>query len=171
MLACVVFLLDSCQREKISGADVYCDSVVCLQNEVVLQMDSFFQSMHYVKYDTPLFYDKAWTKNEQTILALKKLGGYKGNTSLQNASLQVLAVVQHILETDAVQMVKLDSLLLKNYDKSKVDVLDSLQNEAIIWLSRAVEDFDACQMTFLNDFGFDVEFVDEEPIGKEEVKK
>ena len=161
----------SCQREKVAGADVYCDSVVCLQNGVVLQMDSFLQSMHYVKYDTKEFYDKAWNKNEETVLKMKELGGYKGNASLQKASLQVLSVVQHVLETEAVQMVALDSLLLQNYDKAKVDVLDSLQNEAIVKIVRAVEEFDSCQMIFLNDFGFDVEFDDEEPIGKEEEKQ
>ena len=163
LLLFVVFCsLSSCRNKKIDGADTYCDSLIPLQNSVLFQVDSFFQSTRYVKYDTRAFYNKAVAVNNSTILKIKELGGYNGENSLNVASLQMLSAIGKMLDEEGKAIVELDSLLLKNYDHKFVVRLDSLETEAINKLQKQQSSFDSCQVHFLENFGFDVIFDDVE---------
>jgi len=161
LLCCgILGSLTSCRNKKIDGADSYCDTVVALQNSVLLQVDSFFQSTRYIKYDTRLFFDKAVVANNSTILKIKEIGGYNGEETLNIASLQMLAEIQRILEIEGSEIVRLDSLLLQNYDRRYVIELDSLETVAISKIQKQQSAFDSCQVQFLENFGFDVIFDD-----------
>ncbi|MCQ2286015.1 MAG: hypothetical protein MJZ76_03970 [Bacteroidales bacterium] len=160
-LLCVC-LFSSCRPKKIDGADTYCDSVMVLQNQVLTQVDSFFQSTRYVKYDTRIFYDKAVEVNERNILILKKLGGWKGDMTLNVASLDMLASLQEFLANEGKRMVELDSLLLLNYDHYLISQMDSVENVAIAKIQSQQQKFDEAQVEFLENFGFDVIYEDVE---------
>ena len=162
LILSILFSLSSCRNKKIDGADTYCDSIIALQNNVLFQVDSFFQSTRYVKYDTRAFYDKAVSVNDNTILKIKELGGYNGEDMLNVASLQMLSTIGKMLAQQGKEIVHLDSLLLQNYDHKFVVELDSLETEAITIVQRGQSAFDSCQVQFLENFGFDVIFDDVE---------
>lgn len=162
LILSILFPLSSCRNKKIDGADTYCDSIISLQNNVLFQVDSFFQSTRYVKYATRAFYDKAVAANDNTILKIKELGGYNGENMLNVASLQMLSTIGKMLAQQGREIVRLDSLLLQNYDHKFVVELDSLETEAITIVQRGQSAFDSCQVQFLENFGFDVIFDDVE---------
>lgn len=152
----------SCKNKKIDGADEYCDSVVRLQNEVLVQVDSFFQSTRYVKYNTADFFRKAVEITSRNLLTIKQLGAYENDPTLWVSSQQLLQTIDEMLATEGREIVRLDSVLLQNYDGSRVLELDGIENDAILKIQRAQQLFDSCQVLFLENAGFDVVFDDVE---------
>lgn len=138
-------------------ADAYCDSVITIQDEVIVQLDSFFQSLRFRQFDTEEFYEKAVAATNRNILILKKLGAYDEDFSLNYGSLSVLNEVDNILQHEGKKMVELDQQLLQNYDPKLVSELEELEYSAILRIQAQQMAFDSIQVDFLESYGFDLE--------------
>lgn len=165
-----LFFLYACNSSKNQGADSYCDSLIVIQDKVITQIDSFFQSVRYRHYDTPEYYNKAKKEVEKQMVELKKIGDFNEDNSLHNAVLQIMTTVDTMLEEEGKTMVRLDEQLLKQYDKSKIDQLDSIENIAILKIQKVQQLFDSVQVDFLTKHGFDIEIDSSHYVIKEDIE-
>lgn len=152
-----IIIFCSCYNSKNDGADAYCDSLIEIEDNVITQVDSFFQSIRFRHYSTQEHYDKT-----QQILAfemneLKRIGDFKQDNSLHTALWKILTTIDKMLQEEGKEIVALDEQLLKKYDKTKVDKLDNIENVAILKIQKVQQLFDSVQVNFLTKYGFDIE--------------
>jgi len=152
-----ILFLFSCQSKKGVDADVYCNSLQKLEDTVIIKLDSFFQSTRFRAFDTKEYFQKAIDEIDIQLLNLNKIGYFKEDSTLFHSLNLLFADIDKVLQSEGVKIVELDKSLLLDYDKQKINQLDSLESVAIEKIYNLQLRFDSVMVEFLHRYGFDVE--------------
>ena len=138
-------------------ADLYADSVITLQSEVIMQMDSFMQSSYYDDYEVGDFYLKAVNKNKENIAKLAKFKYFRNNRDLYNASHNFYMTVDDVLKKEGPKVLNLKQEMDIAFSQDLQDELDAVLLQSARKITGSQLYFDSVLTVFLGKYGYDVE--------------
>ncbi|MDL2308101.1 hypothetical protein LJC68_01955 [Bacteroidales bacterium OttesenSCG-928-B11] len=138
------------------GADSYADSVVCYQQELLTQVDTFFQSLYYADYDAVEYYWKAVKQLEHLRLQLDELGDFRNDDILYNESLNYCHNIDNLLAHEGKKLLELHEFKDGYGRFTWRKEIDSLLRASYHIVNTNQQAFDAVLAEFLDENGFDV---------------
>lgn len=154
----IFFFSTACYRkEKKIGADVYADTLIGMQSSMIVQLDSFFQSLYYPGYDAAGYYWKAVKKNSECMDFIQGIGDYKEDERLYSASMDFYNTLDHILAHQGKKLLEVYEIkdAYGNYEWK--NNIDTLLRQSVFRVTEKQLAFDSVLTVFLDDYGFDVE--------------
>jgi hypothetical protein len=158
LLLLLVLVSFSCRnRSPRDKANLYADSVIALQSDMIMQMDSFIQSSYYDDYEVSDFYLKAVNKNKESISKLGKLKYFRDNSDLYYASYNFYMTVDDVLKNEGPKVLNLKQKMNISFSQDLQDELNAVLLESAGKVTGSQLYFDSVLTVFLGEYGYDVE--------------
>lgn len=157
LLFLIIPLLSSCIRSgnKI-GADDYTDSVLFYNNQLLCQIDTFFQSLYYPDYDAVEYYWKTVKQVQISREKLTRLGDFKSDEQLYNEGLNFYNTMDNLLAEEGKKLLELHEFRNTYSNLMWRKEMDSLIRISYQIVNNGQHSFDETLTNFLNQHGFDV---------------
>ena len=154
----LILLSFSCKK-KITreNANLYADTLITLQSQVISQMDTLFQASYFDDFEIGDFYLKAINKNKYCITKLNEIKYFSDNRDLYNASHAFYMTVDGILKNEGSKLLNIKQKMNIAQSQDLRDELDAVLLQSARKITESQLYFDSVLTVFLGEYGYDVE--------------
>jgi len=134
----------------------YVDTLYSIQNDMILQTDSFFQAIHFDQYNAALFYQKAIMKQAENEKHLQHIGIFNKETAPYLAMQQICSTMNDVLQNNGLTLLNWHTIAVNAYNEPLQYKIDSLVIQSILQITRTQVNYDTIAVRFLRKYGFDI---------------